>query len=70
MSDTVILSFKVPAQLVERLDELVREGLFRNRSEALRHALVLLINQYRGRGLGEAWRGGSASAEAVKEGNI
>jgi Arc/MetJ-type ribon-helix-helix transcriptional regulator len=45
---TVIVSFKAPAELVERLDDLVRMGLFRNRSEALRHALVLLVSKYRG----------------------
>jgi len=43
---TVIITFKAPAELVERLDELVSAGFFRNRSEALRHALVMLINKY------------------------
>ena len=46
MPKTVIITFKAPAELVERLDELVSTGLFRNRSEALRHALVMLINKY------------------------
>ncbi len=46
MPKTVIITFKAPAELVERLDELVNAGFFRNRSEALRHALVMLINKY------------------------
>ncbi|BEP16990.1 hypothetical protein PYJP_03420 [Pyrofollis japonicus] len=46
MPKTVIITFKAPAELVERLDELVYAGVFRNRSEALRHALVMLINKY------------------------
>ena len=46
MPKTVIITFKAPAELVERLDELVSAGLFRNRSEALRHALVMLISKY------------------------
>lgn len=48
MPQTVIVSFKAPAELVERIDELVRMGLFRNRSEALRHALVILVSRYGG----------------------
>ncbi len=46
MPKTIIITFKAPAELVERLDELVSAGLFRNRSEALRHALVMLISKY------------------------
>ncbi len=49
MSETVIVSFKVPAQLVERLDELIEKGFFRNRSEALRYALVMLVSNHGGR---------------------
>lgn len=44
---TVIVSFKAPAELVAQLDELVREGVFTSRSEALRRALVLLVTRYR-----------------------
>ncbi|ABM80790.1 ribbon-helix-helix domain-containing protein [Hyperthermus butylicus] len=59
MPQTIVVTFKVPVELVEKLDELVRMGIFKNRSEALRHALVMLLNKYRG-GLfaEEAIRGG------------
>ncbi|NOZ89635.1 MAG: ribbon-helix-helix protein, CopG family [Crenarchaeota archaeon] len=60
MPQTVIVSFKAPAELVEQLDDLVRSGVFRNRSEALRYALVLLVTQYRaGSGGGEAGERGA-----------
>jgi len=64
---TVIVSFKAPAELVDRIDDLVKTGLFRNRSEALRHALVLLVNKYGGGvGEGEAGeRGGRGFAKAA-----
>jgi len=52
------VTFKAPAELVERLDELVRTGVFRNRSEALRHALVILINRYRGEAFASEVLGG------------
>ena len=66
MPQTIIVTFKAPAELVERLDELVRIGVFRNRSEALRHALVILINRYRGEELAsEALRGGNKDALQV-----
>ncbi|WP_231656722.1 ribbon-helix-helix domain-containing protein [Pyrodictium delaneyi] len=58
MPQTVIVTFKAPAELVERLDELVRTGVFRNRSEALRHALVILINRYRGEAFASEVLGG------------
>ncbi|HIQ23852.1 MAG TPA: ribbon-helix-helix protein, CopG family [Pyrodictium delaneyi] len=66
MPQTIIVTFKAPAELVERLDELVRTGVFRNRSEALRHALVILINRYKGEEFaGEALRGGNKDALQV-----
>ncbi|HID41905.1 hypothetical protein Pdsh_05035 [Pyrodictium delaneyi] len=58
LPQTVIVTFKAPAELVERLDELVRTGVFRNRSEALRHALVILINRYRGEAFASEVLGG------------
>jgi len=64
MTQTVIVSFKAPLELVEKLDSLVEAGVFRNRSEALRYALVLLVTRYRVE-KGEAGRGGAGGpAEA------
>ena len=71
MTQTVIVSFKAPVELVEKLDDLVQSGVFRNRSEALRYALVLLVTRYaaerrKGRGAvaeaEEARRGGHGGA--------
>ncbi len=58
---TVVVTFKVPIELVEKLDELVRLGVFKNRSEALRHALVMLLTKYRS-------YGGVAAVEEVSSG--
>ncbi|WP_236698113.1 ribbon-helix-helix domain-containing protein [Pyrodictium occultum] len=62
MPQTVIVTFKAPVELVERLDELVRSGVFRNRSEALRRALVMLISRYRGAELDSPHGGGEEDA--------
>ncbi len=67
MPKTVTVSFKAPVELIEQLDELVRSGVFSNRSEALRHALVMLVARYRGAGLvdeaeGQAVKGGRGAA--------
>jgi Arc/MetJ-type ribon-helix-helix transcriptional regulator len=65
---TVVVTFKVPVELVEKLDELVRIGIFKNRSEALRHALVMLLSKYGGiLAGGEAVSGGyGASIQTSK----
>ncbi len=70
MSETVIVSFKVPAQLVERLDELIEKGFFRNRSEALRYALVMLVSNHGGRsGWGRRLRSRREKAITQTEGS-
>ncbi len=44
---TVIVSFHIPSTLLDALDELVRMGLFQNRSEAIRVAVNKLIFESR-----------------------
>ena len=42
----ILISVHVPQKTLERLDELVRDGVFANRSEAIRHALRELLLYY------------------------
>jgi len=42
----VLISFHVPQAYVEMLDELVKSGVFPNRSEAVRAALRELLSKY------------------------
>jgi hypothetical protein len=44
---TRVVSVKLPVGLVEALDELIGEGLFQNRSDAVREAVRRLIVEYR-----------------------
>ena len=46
LNDTVVVTFKVRRELLERLDELVKNGYFSSRSEAIRTAIIMLINTY------------------------
>lgn len=46
LNDTVVVTFKVRRELLDRLDELVRNGHFSSRSEAIRMAIIMLINTY------------------------
>ena len=46
MRRLAIISVKIPDSYVKILDELVEKGIFKNRSEAIREALRLLINKY------------------------
>lgn len=39
------ISFKVTDELIKKIDELVEEGMFLNRSEAIRYAIRLLLEQ-------------------------
>ena len=41
-----IISLHIPLPLLQKLDALVRQGLFRNRSEAVRFAILLLLKEY------------------------
>jgi len=41
----VTVTFKVPESMLKKLDDLVEKGLFTNRSEAIRHAIRLLLQQ-------------------------
>ena len=42
----ILISLHVPAATLVALDELVRRGIFPNRSEAIRHALRELLLYY------------------------
>ena len=46
LNDTVVVTFKVRRELLDRLDELVKNGYFSSRSEAIRTAIVMLISTY------------------------
>jgi hypothetical protein len=46
----VLTSFHAPREWLKMLDELVRRGAYRSRSEAVREALKKLIESYRGHG--------------------
>jgi len=47
----ILISFHVPQSYVEMLDELVKSGVFPNRSEAVRAALRELLSKYMSNGL-------------------
>lgn len=46
MTTMILISFKIPSQLLDMLDGLVEKGFFMNRSEALREAVRLLVEHY------------------------
>ncbi|HIQ03746.1 MAG TPA: ribbon-helix-helix protein, CopG family [Desulfurococcales archaeon] len=48
MGRVVILSVKVPKEIVEEIDKLIKSGIFSSRSEAIRRAMALLIKEYSG----------------------
>ncbi len=68
MPRTVVITFKVPAELAERLDELINSGFFSSRSEALRRALILLLKEYQGVG-NEAYNRRTRGNSKAKENN-
>jgi len=41
-----IISLHIPLPLLRMLDALVKRGLFRSRSEAVRFAILLLLKEY------------------------
>ncbi len=43
-SKTVLITCKVPKELVEAIDKLVDEGVFNSRSEAIRYAIGVLLS--------------------------
>lgn len=46
LDDTVVVTFKLRREILEELDELVKKGYFSSRSEAIRAAIVELLNHY------------------------
>ncbi len=43
-SRTVLITCKVPRELVEAIDKMVEEGIFTSRSEAIRYAIGTLLS--------------------------
>ncbi len=54
MPRQVLVTFKIPEMMLENIDLLVKKGVFRSRSEALRYAISLLLREYNRRGQGFA----------------
>lgn len=46
MGKVVIVTVKVPREVVEEIDRLVLEGKFSSRSELIRRALAFIITRY------------------------
>lgn len=70
MGRTVTVTFKVPSEVIEKLDALIASGVFSSRSEALRRALILLLRQYEGKaGEGEAPARRAGEAEEAEGGD-
>jgi len=46
MGRVVVVTVKVPREMVEEIDRLVQLGLFASRSEAIRRAMALLIRKF------------------------
>lgn len=46
MGKVVIVTVKVPREMVEEIDRLVNEGKFNSRSELIRRALAFIITKY------------------------
>jgi Arc/MetJ-type ribon-helix-helix transcriptional regulator len=44
---TVLISFRLPRPLLDELDRLVEDGIYRSRSCAIRHAIELLLAKYK-----------------------
>jgi len=43
--DSVVVTCKIPKELVEAIDKLVEEGVFSSRSEAIRYAVGELVSK-------------------------
>lgn len=46
MRKVVIVSVKLPKELLREIDKLVEQGFFSSRSEAIRRGIALLIKNY------------------------
>ncbi|NPA05104.1 MAG: ribbon-helix-helix protein, CopG family [Crenarchaeota archaeon] len=68
---SVIVTFKIPVELLHQLDDLVSRGLFASRSEALRRALALLLQRYssgeEGTGYAYGYEAAGRGARRAKE---
>lgn len=45
-SRTTVVSFHIPPNLLKAVDDLVAKGIFNNRSEAFRTAIVLMLRDF------------------------
>jgi Predicted transcriptional regulators containing the CopG/Arc/MetJ DNA-binding domain and a metal-binding domain len=45
-SKLTLITVKIPMKILQEVDELVKEGVFVSRSEAVREALKLLLSRY------------------------
>jgi len=52
MGRVVVVSVKVPKEMIKEIDKLVDEGVFSSRSELIRRALAILITKYNKSGSG------------------
>jgi len=57
-SPNVIITCKIPKELVEAIDRFVEEGVFSSRSEAIRYAIGELVSKGPGGVEVRRWRGG------------
>ncbi len=46
MGKVVVVSVKMPKELLKEIDRLVEKGIFTSRSEAIRRGIALLIRNY------------------------
>jgi len=44
--DLAIVSFRIPKRMLEKVDSLVAGGYYVDRSEVIRHALLILLDRY------------------------
>jgi transcriptional regulator, CopG family len=46
-SKLTLITVKIPMRILREVDELVAQGIFASRSEAIREALKLLLSHYK-----------------------
>ncbi|CCC80944.1 ribbon-helix-helix domain-containing protein [Thermoproteus tenax] len=46
MDEMALVTFRITAKMLEDLDALVKDGLYQNRSEAIRAAIKLLLEKH------------------------
>ncbi|RLE54363.1 MAG: CopG family transcriptional regulator [Thermoprotei archaeon] len=46
MSRDTHITVRIPEALLKKIDELVERGFYKSRSEAVRHAIILLLEKH------------------------